>query len=226
LDFVPLRNEVADILVPLLAPAGESRHTGARDSVTSSLPLEVDFSTLWLPTSGIPEQPDNSEQGLRRMGSERWERGETAGPSFGVVSGVDFSGAKLAGRNTWVARLEVWRRRRAGRVGRLTHLASLEKLCGTAARAKALAHLVEMIAASQDALWALDCPFGFPVEVMAPGGRWADQFDFLAAWGEDAYEAGLECLRRAQARGGPKHIRRLTDAEARAPFDAYHYRII
>jgi hypothetical protein len=49
---------------------------------------------------------------------------------------------------------------------------------------------------------------------------------FLRAWGEDAYGAGVECLRRAQALGGPGHIRRLTDLEARAPFDSYHYRII
>src|SRR5581483_5504870 len=37
---------------------------------------------------------------------------------------------------------------------------------------------------------------------------------------------GLESLRRAKALGGPNHIRRLTDIEAKAPFDPYHYRII
>src|SRR5438067_1528074 len=142
---------------------------------------------------------------------------------FGAVFGVDFSGAKLAGRNAWVARLAP---RRRGPAFRLTHLASLERLCGTAARAAALAHLVELIAGSDEALWAIDCPFGFPVEVMAPGGRWVEQFDFLAAWGDDAYGAGLECLRRAKALGGPNHIRRLTDQEEKAPFDCYHYRII
>src|SRR5205085_2496564 len=36
----------------------------------------------------------------------------------------------------------------------------------------------------------------------------------------------LECLRRATLLGGPMHIRRLTDHEAKAPFDCYHYRII
>ena len=29
-----------------------------------------------------------------------------------------------------------------------------------------------------------------------------------------------------QALGGPLHIRRLTDSEAKTPFDCYHYRII
>ena len=83
-----------------------------------------------------------------------------------------------------------------------------------------------LIAASRDALWALDFPFGLPVEVFDEGAAWAAQFDLLDAWGEDAYGVGLECLRRAKALGGPNHIRRLTDHEARAPFDCYHYRII
>lgn len=141
---------------------------------------------------------------------------------FSAIYGVDFSGARLAGRNTWVAQLE---RPRRGRL-RLVSLLRLAKLCGTAERAVALAHLVGLIAASEGALWALDFPFGLPVEVMAPGAAWVEQFDFLGAWGEDAYAAGVECLRRAQALGGPNHIRRLTDTEARAPFDCYHYRII
>ena len=144
--------------------------------------------------------------------------------SFNTIYGVDFSGAKQAGRNTWVARIEPAGRSRP--TYRLAELACLEKLSGTAERGPALAHLVERIAASDGALWALDFPFGLPIEVMDPGVRWPRQFDFLGAWGEDAYAAGLECVRRAQVLGGPMHIRRLTDAEARSPFDCYHYRII
>jgi hypothetical protein len=121
---------------------------------------------------------------------------------FTTICGVDFSGAKLAGHNTWLARLEA----DAGRPGqpryRLAELACLEKLAGTAEREPALAHLVKRIAASDGALWALDFPFGLPVEVLAP-----DPFAFLAAWGEDAYAAGLECLRRADAHP-PAHRRR------------------
>jgi hypothetical protein len=143
---------------------------------------------------------------------------------FAAVYGVDFSGARLAGQNTWIARLEP----DGGEGGRwlLTRLGQLERLCGTAERAPALAWLVGQVAASEGALWGFDFPFGLPVEVMAPGASWADQLDFLAGWGDDAYGLGLECLRRALALRGPKHIRRATDAEARAPFDPYHYRII
>jgi hypothetical protein len=145
---------------------------------------------------------------------------------FDVIHGVDFSGAKLAGRTSWVARLEP---EAVGEVGAngyaLAGLFRLEALCGTAERAAALAHLVGMIRDSRRALWALDFPFGFPVEVMGRGA-WSRQFTFLRGWAEDGYGAGLECLRRAEALGGPKHIRRLTDIETKAPFDPYHYRII
>jgi hypothetical protein len=142
---------------------------------------------------------------------------------FSIIYGVDFSGAKLAGRNTWVARLEPAVRGPGLPPYELTDLAPLEKLCDTAERAIALAHLVQLIAASQQALWAMDFPFGLPVEVMEHGAKWPAQLAFLRAWGEDDYGAGLECLRRAKVLGGPNHIRRLTDAEERAPFDPYHY---
>jgi hypothetical protein len=141
---------------------------------------------------------------------------------FGAIYGVDFSGARLAGRTTWVARLDL-----AGDGPyRLAELACLERLCGTAERGPSLAHLVERIRASEGALWALDFPFGLPVEVMEPGTAWPAQLAFLRGWGDDAYALGVECLRRARALGGRNHIRRCTDDEARATFDSYHYRII
>jgi hypothetical protein len=144
---------------------------------------------------------------------------------FSAIYGVDFSGAKQAGRSTWVARLEP-RVRRRGPAYTLAELANAGRRCGSPERAPALAWLVEQVARSEGALWALDFPFGLPVEVLAPGSGWPAQLDWLGGWGEDAYGLGLECLRRAKALGGPMHIRRLTDAEAKAPFDCYHYRII
>jgi hypothetical protein len=145
---------------------------------------------------------------------------------FSTIYGVDFSGARLAGRNTWVARLVRARRGESAAPYRLAGLASLEDLCGTAERAASLAHLVELIEGSERALWALDFPFGLPVEVVSEGGRWSHQFEFLSAWETDDYGLGLECIARAESLGREKHIRRLTDLEERAPFDPYHYRII
>jgi hypothetical protein len=145
---------------------------------------------------------------------------------FRSIYGVDFSGARLAGRNTWLARIERGERGAGRSPYRLAELARLEDLCGTAERAASLAHLVALIAGSERALWALDFPFGLPVEVVEEGARWSHQFDFLRAWDADDYGVGLECIARAERQGREKHIRRLTDIEERAPFDPYHYRII
>lgn len=137
---------------------------------------------------------------------------------------MDFSGARLAGRTTWVARLER---------GALVSLESLERLAGTAERAAALAHLVAAVRASRDALWGFAFPFGLPLELLGGRSGWAAQRALVREHGADpsaslraGWELGLECVRRARALGGAMHIRRLTDAEARAPFDPYHYRII
>lgn len=144
-------------------------------------------------------------------------------PPFDSVYGVDFSGAKLAGRNLWVARCEP-RRSRPGLA--LVELHRLESLCGTAERAACLNFLVRMVNGSTAALWGFDAPFGLPVELFAPGAGWTGQHDFLAEWGDDAYGCGLECIRRAKRIGDRMHLRRTTDTEAKTPFDSYHYRII
>lgn len=146
--------------------------------------------------------------------------------TFATVYGVDFSGARLAGRTAWLARLDRWGEQSPPY--RIAQLASLERLCGTAERAPALSHLVRLIGASEDALWALGFPFGLPVEVLdgTEDGGWPAQLEFLRTWGEDAYGVGLACLRRAQAQGHKGHIRRLTDIEMKAPWDTYSYRII
>jgi hypothetical protein len=145
---------------------------------------------------------------------------------FAAFYGVDFSGARLAGLNTWIAKLEAARRNSKLPYFKLTCLERLGGLCGADERDVALSKLVELIAESERALWALDFPFGFPIEVMDEGANWNDQFDFLTEWGEDGYGAGAECVRRSERLIGVKHIRRLTDSEERAPFDPYHYRII
>src|SRR5262249_33599332 len=105
----------------------------------------------------------------------------------GAVCGVDFSGAKLAGRATWIARGES-EDEPPGRV--LAELARLEDLCGTEARATALAHLVTLIDASQDTLWSLDFPFGLPFEVVGYQGGWPAQLDLVREWDHDGYGLG------------------------------------
>jgi len=144
-------------------------------------------------------------------------------PVFESVYGVDFSGARRAGLTTWVARTEP-RQSRPGLV--LVKLERLDRLAGTAERSACLDHLVRLVAGSTAALWGVDAPFGLPVELFPAGSGWGEQVRFLAEWGDDAYGCGLECIRRAKRLGDRMHLRRTTDADAKAPFDSYHYRIV
>jgi len=145
---------------------------------------------------------------------------------FRTVYGVDFSGARLAGRTTWIARCQWTGRGRARRL-RVLALDSLESLSGRAERAPALRHLVEQIAASRDSLWGIGAPFGLPIEVLDEGATWNDLLRLVRSYDEaDGYDLGLWALGRARERGHPLHVYRATDAAARTPFDAYHYRII
>ena len=141
-----------------------------------------------------------------------------------TVYGVDFSGARLAGHTTWVAEAAVV----DGGAGlALTALDSLAALGGHAERAAALAHLVDRINGSRDALWAIGAPFGLPIEVLDAGASWPAVLRWVSGWDEDAgYALGLWALGRARSLGGPGHIYRATDRAARTPFDAYHYRVI
>ena len=140
---------------------------------------------------------------------------------FRFIYGVDFSGAKLAGENIWIACL-VPRRDRY----ELVELSRLRALCGTAQREPALAHLVKLVESSRGARWGMDFPFGLPIEVVEPNSRWADQLRWISRFEDGAYSLGEECVRRARGLGGPMHLRRTTDTEAKTPFDCYHYRII
>jgi hypothetical protein len=144
-------------------------------------------------------------------------------PDFERFYGVDFSGAKQAGDNIWVA--EVLPIKAAPGL-ELSTLRSLTAICGTSERAEALAALVDLVLASAQALWGFDFPFGFPVELFPAGTGWPEQFEFLHDWEDDAYGCGLECVRRATASLQRKHVMRATDIEARTPFDSFHYRII
>ncbi len=154
---------------------------------------------------------------------------QTPARAFGAVFGVDFSGARLAGRTTWIARLDPAATNGTAGTGRefaLGALDRLDRLAGTAERAAALAHLVRLVADSRDALWAFDFPFGLPIELFPERSRWPRQLALVHEYRADDYGLGLECVRRARTLGPKMHIRRQTDIDARAPFDPYHYRII
>ena len=70
---------------------------------------------------------------------------------------------------------------------------------------------------------------GLPVRVAAGTATAAggpSQLDAVRTWDGGAYDFGLHCVAEAKRRCGTMHPRRLTDSEAKAPFDCTHYRII
>lgn len=143
---------------------------------------------------------------------------------FDAVFGVDFSGAKLAGRNMWVAKLV----RNGGTDGpawRLAELTSAGRRYGGDERETVFDGLIEEIGGSGRVLWGLDCPLGFPV-LFDESTAWADWPARMASWGDDAAGFGRDCAERAKAEHGRMHVRRRTDTELKTPFDVYHYRII
>lgn len=150
---------------------------------------------------------------------------------FPHIYGVDFSGAKLAGHNTWIAHvhLPLSRERRSERDQarpRLLALDNLVTLSSHATRAPALQWLANTIAQSEDALWAMDFPFALPLEVVPRNSTFDSQLTAVARWRKDAYALGLRCVERSKKCSDKLHIRRTTDTEAKTPFDCYHYRII
>jgi hypothetical protein len=152
---------------------------------------------------------------MDESGAARWLEGVTE------VFGVDFSGAREAGENMWVARVGVGAKRL-----QLLSLENMGEVAGTTHRPAVMGKLVEMILATRDALWGMDFPFALPVELFPTGTTFEEQLEFVAGFEGGAKELGLECVRRCQAATGRMHIRRQTDTESKTPFDCYHYRIV
>jgi hypothetical protein len=139
------------------------------------------------------------------------------------VYGVDFSGAREAGANLWIAHIRLSEDREEK--AKLIRLDRLADLAGTSERSAALAHLVGMIRESKQALWGIDFPFALPIEIGGDRGL-AHQIQWVRDHVGDAYTFGRVCVERALAIGDKLHIRRCTDTETKTPFDCYHYRII
>ncbi|MGF1633627.1 MAG: DUF429 domain-containing protein [Phycisphaerae bacterium] len=147
---------------------------------------------------------------------------------IGRVVGIDFSGAKLAGLNTWVAECRVL----PDGTLKLEKLQSLHRRLKQADRRPALAALSAWVAGTDAddhpaaaTLFAIDFPFGLPVELFPAGTAWPGQLAFAAGF-PDARSLGLACCDIAEGKGFGKHVRRATDKASKTPFDCYHYRIV
>lgn len=133
------------------------------------------------------------------------------------VIGVDFSGARDAGRRIWIA---------AGsslpggslRIDSCVRAADLPG--GGPGREAALAALRARIASEGPCVVGLDFPFSLP-RALVPDPSWEDFIRAFPRRYRDAEAFRAACL----AAAGGRELRRATDRAARVPFSAYNLRL-
>jgi len=136
------------------------------------------------------------------------------------LHGVDFSGAKDAGRRIWIATGTV-----TGDTLRIEDCCRAESLPGSRRdRESSLRALRQFILTQHDNVVGLDFPFGLPEPVVrglygsAPWEEWVRRIHVDHRTAEGFRDA---CIHAAQGR----ELRRKTDNECHAPFSPYNRRI-
>jgi hypothetical protein len=132
------------------------------------------------------------------------------------IYGIDFSGARYAGRTIWIAsgtvrkkRLEIHSCRRASELVR-----------SATRREKCLPALRKFIEGETDGVFGLDFPFGIPRELM----REKNWRDFILSFRRRFPSAELfkiRCFKEA----GNRELKRATDREAETPLCVYNIRL-
>jgi len=133
-----------------------------------------------------------------------------------IVYGVDFSGARDAGRKIWIAH------------GIIEEDVLLIRGCfrakdlgnSTRDRDQSLKALREYISNQKGGVFGLDFPFGIP-RCLVKEKSW-EQFVFSF---EDTYFAPEEFRAVCRLRTNGKELKRFTDSEARTPFSPYNLRL-
>jgi Protein of unknown function (DUF429) len=134
----------------------------------------------------------------------------------GAIVGVDFSGARNAGRLIWIAEGVD-----AGGALRIESCRpAMELDGGSRRRDDAIQAVAQRIRETGPAVVGLDFPFGLP-ESLADEATW---FDFATSFGR-RYVSAEEFKRICLERAGGRELRRLTDLETRTPFSPYNLRL-
>jgi hypothetical protein len=132
------------------------------------------------------------------------------------IYGVDFSGAKNAGKKIWIAHGLI-----QGAELHIEGCRRAEELTGSSRRRdECLAALHGFIEDHGDAVFGLDFPFGLPASLI-------DQDDwesFILAF-PDHYQCADGFRQACREAADGKELKRLTDEESKAPFAAYNIRL-
>jgi len=132
------------------------------------------------------------------------------------VYGVDFSGAKDAGKKIWIAGGTI-----EGDTLRIDECRRADGLPGSGrSREQALAALREFIAGAEAGVFGLDFPLGLPHPLIGHN----DWTAFVLAFPDD-YPTPETFWQRCRERAGGRELKRVTDAESKTPFSAYNVRL-
>lgn len=132
------------------------------------------------------------------------------------VAGVDFSGARDAGKNIWIATGETTPK--GVRIETLDRAADLP--CGGTEFRPAVNALVSRVAALPDHLIGFDFPFSLPMELIEQR-TWTA---FVKAFSK-RYPEPQGFRDHCRSLTGGKELKRKTDTEARVPWCAYNLRL-
>lgn len=133
------------------------------------------------------------------------------------IFGVDFSGAKDAGRKIWITEAAV-------QDGVLT-LSACYPVCELVpdknkGREVGLEALCRLILSNPCSVFGMDFPFSLPEKLLSAKEWTAFISDFLSE-----YRSVDDFRKRMRETGGKKELKRLTDIEVKAPFSIYNLRI-
>jgi hypothetical protein len=133
-----------------------------------------------------------------------------------VVHGVDFSGARDAGKKIWIARGIIQQD-----VLLITECFKAKDLPDSGRdREQSLKALREFISKQKDSIFGLDFPFGIPKSLVKEES-WKK---FVSSF-EDIYTTPEKFRRLCKSLSEGKELKRFTDIEAKTPFSPYNLRL-
>ena len=137
-------------------------------------------------------------------------------PDSHEIVGVDFSGAKDAGKKIWIAQGVI-----KGDVLMIIECFQAKDLPGAGRhRERSLIALREFIRKQKDSIFGLDFPFGIPINLVKEKSweKFVISFD-------GTYINPGELRMVCKLAAGGKELKRFTDVEAKTPFSPYNLRL-
>ncbi|MBP2031120.1 hypothetical protein J2755_002068 [Methanohalophilus levihalophilus] len=148
---------------------------------------------------------------MKATGSGKLPQGNKRSSFFGV----DFSGAKDAGRKIWISHgIE------SRGLLNLEYCVPLEELAGTREREECHRFLCEFIASNNDAVFGLDFPFGLPQEITG-NQKWEEIILQFPKNYPDAKTFREKCRKQTNN----MEFKRRSEKEKGAPFSPYNLRL-